>query len=206
MKTRFDIGTTVWLLPGVKSFFLGIDVIGTYGILVLRTQIYCFRDLLLPVLVYPVIKYSWTFYTFFFVRELHDGLPRSFRSRENGAWLEVIQLWVEHNLYWICLLSTFRVLTLNFHFAGYDATGSSTLPISPGNSSAVPPAVAVNPQDTSGSGNNSVAGNPSSMSDRSRHLIPFIYTFVMILIPILAIVWSFFLIPGPAHPLYHVYR
>ncbi|XP_030464108.1 aspartyl protease family protein 1-like isoform X2 [Syzygium oleosum] len=70
----------------------------------------------------------------------------------------------------------------------YNATDSSILPTSPTNSSSAPPAVAVNPQDTSGSGNNTVAGSPSSMSNRSRHLIPFIYTFMIILFPILAIV------------------
>lgn len=75
-----------------------------------------------------------------------------------------------------------------FRFAGYNATDSSILPTSPTNSSSAPPAVAVNPQDTSGSGNNTVAGSPSSMSNRSRHLIPFIYTFMIILFPILAIV------------------
>ncbi|XP_030535796.1 aspartyl protease family protein 1-like isoform X2 [Rhodamnia argentea] len=68
----------------------------------------------------------------------------------------------------------------------YSATDSSTLPISPTNSS--PPAIAVNPQDTSGSGNNSVAGNSSSSMSIHSHLIPFICTFVMILFPILAIV------------------
>ncbi|KAF8011410.1 hypothetical protein BT93_J1888 [Corymbia citriodora subsp. variegata] len=70
----------------------------------------------------------------------------------------------------------------------YDGTDSSTLPVSAKNSSSVPPAVAVSPQDTSGSGNESVTGSSSSISNRSRHLIPFIFTFVMILFPILAIV------------------
>lgn len=68
----------------------------------------------------------------------------------------------------------------------YGATDSNTLPISPTNSS--PPAVAINPQDTSGNGNNSVAGSSSPMSNRSPHLIHFICTFVMILFLILAIV------------------
>lgn len=68
----------------------------------------------------------------------------------------------------------------------YSATDSSTLPISPTTSS--PPAVAVNPQDTSGSGSNSVPGSSSSMSNRSPLLIHFICTFMMILFPILAIV------------------